>query len=133
MAEWALIDTSQVLEVHLAPFHHKIEQEQPGIIFQQDNTPSDTAKRTKIWLADHDIDLFPHPPNSLGLNSIELLWHDLKTIMCSPYLPNTVPKLIKAIQNAWEQLPMSDLDKHIDIMLDCVQAILAVKGGHTQF
>jgi transposase len=125
---------SQVLEAHLSPFYHKMEKERPGIVFQQDGAPSHTAKRTKKWLANHNIDLFPHPPNSPDLNPIEPLWHDLKTIIrSSPHLPNTVPKLIKAIQDAWEKLPISDLDKHIRTMPDRVQAVLAAKGGHTRF
>jgi transposase InsO family protein len=74
----------QVLEGHLAPFYHQKEKERPGIVFQQDNAPSHTSKRTKKWLADHDIDLFPHPPNSPDLNPIEPLWHDLKTYTFFP-------------------------------------------------
>jgi len=86
------------------------------------------------WLADHSIDLFPHPPNSPDLNPIKPLWHDLKTIIhASPHLPTTVPKLIKAVQDAWEKLPILDIDKHIKTMPDHVQAVLAAKGGHTQF
>ena len=84
---------------------------------------------TKKWPADHGIDLFPHPPNSPDLNPIEPLWHDLKTIICAaPYLPTTIPKLIKAIRDAWEKLPISDIDKHIKTMPDRVQAVLAAKG-----
>ena len=125
---------SQVFKAHLAPFYHQMEKEWPRIVFQQDNTPGHTAKRMKKWLAHHNTDLFPYPPNSPDLNPIEPLRHDLMTIMCSsPHLPNTVPKLIKAVWDAWEQLPISDLDKHIDTMPDHVQAILAVKGGYTQF
>ena len=125
---------SQVLEAHLGPFYHRMEKERPGIVFQQDGAPSHTAKVTKKWLADHGIDLFPHPPNSPDLNPIEPLWHDLKTIIRgAPHLPTTVPKLIKAVQDAWEKLPIADIDKHIKTMPDRVQAVLAAKGGHTHF
>lgn len=125
---------SQVLKPHLAPFYHRMEKERPGIIFQQDGAPSHTAKATKKWLAEHNIDLFPHPPNSPDLNPIEPLWHDLKTLIrASPHLPTTVPKLIQAVQDAWEKLPISDFDKHIKTMPNRVQAVLAAKGGHTQF
>jgi len=111
-----------------------MERERPGIVFQQDGAPSHTAKVMKKWLADYGIDLFPHPPNSPDLNPIEPLWHDLKTIIrAAPHLPTTIPKLIKAIRDAWEKLPISDIDKHIKTMPDRVQAVLAAKGGHTRF
>ena len=124
----------QVLKPHLAPFYHCMEKERPGIILQQDGAPSHTAKATKKWLAKHNIDLFPHLPNLLDLNPIKPLWHDLKTLIhASPHLPTTVPKLIQAVRDAWEKLPISDFDKHIKTMPNHVQAILAAKGGHTQF
>jgi transposase len=125
---------SQVLEAQLGLFYHRMEKERPRIVLQQDGAPSHTVKKTKKGLADHNIDLFPHPPNSPDLNPIEPLWHDLKTIICSsPHLPNTVLKLIKAVHDAWEQLPISDLDKHINSMPDRVQVVLGAKGGHTRF
>jgi transposase len=125
---------SQVLEPHLAPFYHHMEKQRLEIVFQQDGTPSHTAKATKKWLSKHSIDLFPHPSNSPNLNPIEPLWHNLKNIVRgTKHLPTTVPKLIKAVRDAWEILPISDIDKHINTMPDRVQAVLVAKGGHTHF
>lgn len=72
---------SQVLEPYLLPFYQEVGRNRPGIVVQQDGALSHSAKATKKWLSNYDIDLFPYPPNSPDLNTIEPLWHDLKTII----------------------------------------------------
>ena len=46
---------------------------------------------------------------------------------------NTIEQLRAAVLNAWEQLPMEQIDGHIWKMGDHVEAILKAKGGHTAF
>ena len=45
----------------------------------------------------------------------------------------TVPKLIKAVHDAWDALEIPDIDKYVDTMSDRVQAVLKAHGGHTRF
>ena len=74
-------------------------------------------------------------PSSTKLTWLKFHWaivawpEDYYVFFSTP--SNYCSKAHQGHSNAWEQLPISDLDKHIDIMLDCVQAILAVKGRHT--
>ena len=77
---------------------------------------------------------FPHPPSSPNLNPIEPVWHELKKIIRAlPHPPMTVPKLIKAVHDAWDALEIPDIDKYVDTMSDRVQAVLKAHGGHTRF
>ena len=45
-----------------------------GIIFQQDNAPSHTAKICKQWFEENNIKIMSWPAISLDLNCIENLW-----------------------------------------------------------
>ena len=49
----------------------------------------------------------------------------------SPHPPMTIPKLIKAVHDAWDALEIPDIDKYVDTMSDRVQAVLKAHGGHT--
>ena len=50
-----------------------------------------------------------------------------------PHLPTTVPQLIETVKSIWEELPISDIDKHVDTMNERVKAVLEAKGSHTKF
>ena len=103
-------------------------------MFQQDGAPSHTSKLAKQWLVDHRISVFPHPPSSPDVNPIELVWHELKKfIQAHLHPPTTIPKLIKAVHDAWDALEIPDIDKYVDTMSDRVQAVLKAHGGHTRF
>ena len=123
---------SQVLDAHLRGFYDQMELERPRVVFQQDGTPSHTAKLMKTWFTNNEVALFPHPPNSPDLNPIEPVWHELKKVIrAQPHLPSSIPQLISAIHDAWDQLPQEDIDKHLRTMPERVQAVLKANGGHT--
>ncbi|TFK18791.1 hypothetical protein FA15DRAFT_602638, partial [Coprinopsis marcescibilis] len=78
------------------------------------------------------ISLVDHPAQSLDLNPIEPLWHDLKEIIRAQHTVSTINDLKAAAHAAWDALPIETVNQHIYQMPDCVQAVLASKGGHTQ-
>lgn len=45
----------------------------------------------------------------------------------------TVEELAAVVLDAWDQLDVKDIDKHILSYPDHVEAVLAAKGGHTWF
>ncbi|KIY60991.1 hypothetical protein CYLTODRAFT_334300, partial [Cylindrobasidium torrendii FP15055 ss-10] len=61
----------QVLEGQISQFWPKLKAERPQLRFMHDGAPSHSAKVTQRWLADHSIEILPHPPNSPDLNPIE--------------------------------------------------------------
>lgn len=124
----------QVLEGVLASFHAEVTRERGKVHFQQDGAASHRSKSTQNWFSTADIPLLYHPASSPDLSPIEPVWHELKKILRAlPHPPTSVDKLCDAVRGAWDSLPISDIDKHIDTMQERVQAILAAKGGHTRF
>ena len=86
------------------------------------------------WFKESGIPLLFHPPSSPDLSPIEPVWQELKKVLRAlPHLPTTIQELHSAILSVWDTLPIEDVDKHINGMHDCVEAILAAKGGHTRF
>jgi hypothetical protein len=45
----------------------------------------------------------------------------------------TIEQLKTAVLTAWEEISVKTINKYISKMPDCVSAVLAAKGGHTQF
>ncbi|GLB43951.1 putative encoded by [Lyophyllum shimeji] len=124
----------QVLEGVLLDFHARMKAARGSVTFQQDNAPSHKSKATKRWFASQAIPLLFHPSSSPDLNPIEPVWHELKArLRTLPHPPNTVEALKDAVYHVWDELPVEDIDKHIRRMPDRVTAVLAAKGGHTQF
>ncbi|GLB38612.1 putative encoded by [Lyophyllum shimeji] len=124
----------QVLDGALLDFHTRMKALKGNVIFQQDNAPSHKSKGTKQWFASHGIPLLYHPSGSPDLNPIERVWHDLKTCLRAlPHPPTSVEGLKRAIRQAWDEIPVEDIDKHIRRMPDRVAAVRAARGGHTNF
>lgn len=124
----------QVLEGVLKGYYAKMKKDRGSVLFQQDGAPSHGSKTTKRWFKEQHIPLFFHPASSPDLSPIEPVWHELKKVFCAlPSPPNTLTQLQVAIFAAWAEMPIADIDKHVDRMSDRVEAALAAKGGHTRF
>jgi hypothetical protein len=124
----------QVLESVLRAFYMQMNHERQMVYFQQDNALSHCSKSTMKWLSKNKISLFKPPASSPDLNSIEPVWLNLKNSLHHlTHCLSTVEQLRAVVINAWEQLPMEQIDGHTWKMGDCIEAVLKAKGGHTTF
>jgi hypothetical protein len=124
----------QVLEGMFLDFQAQMKTKKGTVIFQQDNAPSHMSKSTKQWLKSHDIPLLYHPSSSPDLNLIKPVWHELKMCLWGlSHPPNTIGQLKATVLCIWDELPIKDVDKHINRMPDCVKAVWAAKGRYTGF
>ncbi|PPQ87403.1 hypothetical protein CVT26_015507 [Gymnopilus dilepis] len=123
-----------VLEGALLDFYNQIKLRKRRIRFQQDGASCHRSKATLKWLVDHRIATLFHPPNSPDLTPIEPVWLELKRILRNRRrTPTSIEELKSAVREAWDQIPIEFINKHIKRMPDRVKAVLKARGGHTQF
>ena len=124
----------QVLDKVLHDFYQEMAEERGQVLFQQDGAPSHTAKSTLRWLDSNAIEVMPHPSGSPDLNLIEPLWHTFKELIRNcKHIPTTLDELKDAAREAWDQITVADIDKHVNKMEDWVRAVLKAKGSHMGF
>ena len=76
----------------------------------------------------------PQPAGSPDVVPIEALWHTLKeNIHACSHIPTTLNELKITIFNAWNEIPLEKVDKHIATMNERVQAVMAANRGHTKY
>ena len=63
-----------------------------GCFLVQDNDPQHSAVAREFYM-ENDIDWRKTPPESLDLNPIEYIWHELKDYICRVIKPRTKVEL----------------------------------------
>lgn len=121
----------EILEKNLLPSATKLYRDVP-FIFQQDGASCHTAKTTKKWFGDHDIQVLAWPSSSPDLNVIETLWHHMKrALRNSPQ--RTIPALKAKIQEIWNSFTPEYCKSLVETMSKRIKAVIAAKGDVTSY
>ena len=105
-----------------------------GTLVVEDGAPCHTSKAAKATRSELGITPLTHPPSSPDLNPIEPIWLVLKNRVADiPGSSNSLTALWNAIQKAWDEITLEEIDKYTCNMEERVQAVKAAKGGHTRF
>jgi hypothetical protein len=96
-------------------------------LFQQDNARPHTARVTM------QMD-YLEQNKSLDLNPIEHLWDQLdKRVRQRKPPPQTLDQFRQMLQQEWRTIPRNNVSNLIESMPRRCRAVLAARGGHTQY
>lgn len=119
-----------ILSDHMLPF---AEDNLPLTwIFQQDNDPKHKSRLVMQWLADRNVQLLDWPSQSPDLNPIEHLWDYVARTVSSKKSSN-LNELFEKIQEIWQNIPQSVIDKLIESMPRRCQAVIKAQGFATRY
>jgi hypothetical protein len=123
-----------LLSDHAVPHLKKVDEQCPGVIFQEDNAPCHTAEYATWWRQTHGIDRMPWPSQSPDLNPIEHLWDHLdRQIRKRNPLPTSPANLAEALKDEWAKIPLDVLRKLISSMPARIAAVIKAKGWATRY
>lgn len=75
-----------------------------------------------------------HIADSPDLNAAEPLWQLIKARLWQiPGAHSSLPKMIEAVKQIWDEITPEDIMKHTSHMQDRVDQVLSAKGWHTAF
>ena len=120
-----------ILSENLEPSILKIGLEN-GFLFQQDNDPKHTARKTQKFFRGSRIKVLEWPPQSPDLNPIENLWSILDAKLDKSNVTNKY-RLFEALQMAWESIDQSYLQNLVESMPRRLGAVIRANGGHTKY
>ncbi|KAH9442507.1 hypothetical protein Pst134EB_033186 [Puccinia striiformis f. sp. tritici] len=103
------------------------------LILMEDNARSHTAKLTKAFRKDNNINTIEWPPQSPDLNPIENLWKILKTGIQQNYQPKSLDEMKEAIQQAWDDLPEQHLGSLLNSMPNRMRLVVEAGGGPIKY
>ena len=102
-------------------------------MLQQDSDPKHTAKKTKKFLQDCEIEVLEwHPPQSADLNPIENLWSLLDAeIPLEKYYNKTV--FWNELQLKFQQTDRNYLQKFVESMPRRLEAVIRSRSYNTKY
>jgi transposase len=120
----------QVLRPHVVP-HFTSHQNMTN---QQDNAHAHTARATRDFLQQNNINVMNWPALSPDLNSIEHLWDEIQRRLNEEQpSPTTAAELSVAFQRVWALIPIAFINRLVNSMYRRCAAVINAGGGHTRY
>ena len=119
-----------VLEAGLKPF---LAESSVPVKFMQDNDPKHTSRKAKDWLEKDRIHWWKTPAESLDLNPIENLWHEIKEFLRREIEPTTKDQLVDGIMVFWESVTVDKCQRYIGHLKKVVPKVIELEGGPTGY
>lgn len=101
-------------------------------VFQQDNAPSHTARHTRAFLGDANIEVLSWPPYSPDLNPIENLWGLLKRRV-DARKPKSVIELRIIAKEEWAGISMDAIRNSIRSMPTRLKDVIESNGETIEY
>ena len=101
-------------------------------VFQQDNAPSHTARQSRAFFDDQNIEVLAWPPYSPDLNPIENLWGLLKRRV-DARKPKSVDELRVIAKEEWAGISMEAVRNSIKSVPSRLMDVIELKGCATDY
>jgi transposase len=102
------------------------------LTLQQDNAPPHTAKTTKRFFSDNNIDVLPWPASSPDLNPIENLWGILK-VRVDRRKPKNKEELITYAKEEWNGIEMETVRRTIESLPNRIELVIENGGNKIDY
>lgn len=121
---------NEVLRPHVIPMRRQMGR---NFILMQDNARPHTARITRTYLEENNVEVLPHPANSPDLNPIEHVWDMMgRRLRNLERPPANLQQLERILNEIWHEIPQDSIRACIN-MQERLAEVIRQRGGNTRY